>query len=218
MAIRMRSRARRVGAVALCSSTGVLAVATCAGPEDSRPAGGADVSTVVGMAPPASGGIRSVVTLAPEPPSETARSMEPAVMDQFAIAFVPRLLVARTGQPVEFRNSEEVSHNVRVTETATDSMVFSANPVIGDPYVHTFDRAGLYAVACDIHPGMAGHLVVVPEPYAVAAAEDGAFSFEGVPPGRYRLRVWNLDPALRSEQLVETGTGTTEVQVERGGG
>ncbi len=171
---------------------------------------------VVGTAPSATGDIRSVVTLAPEPPGESPVPTEPAVMDQFAIAFVPRLLVARRGQLVEFRNSEEVSHNVRVVETATDSMIFSVNPVIGDPYVHTFDRTGLYAVACDIHPGMLGHLVVVTEPYAVVAAADGAFTFDGVPPGRYRLRVWNVDPALQSEQLVEIGAGTTELHLQGG--
>jgi hypothetical protein len=134
-------------------------------------------------------------------------------MDQYAIAFIPRLLVARQGQPVEFRNSEEVSHNVRVVEVATDSLIFSRNPVMGEPYVHTFDRPGAYAVVCDIHPGMTGNLVVVAEPYAEVASEDGAFSFEEVPPGRYRARVWSIDVALQSERLVEIAGDTTRLQL-----
>lgn len=175
--------------------------------------GGVPASVVVGRAPPAVDGIRSVVTLSPDPPEQSPVPAEPAIMDQFAIAFVPRLLVARQGQPVEFRNSEEVSHNVRVVETATDSMIFSVNPVIGDPYVHNFDRPGLYAVACDIHPGMTGHVVIVREPHAVVAAEDGSFTVGGVPSGRYRLRVWSVDSALASEQVVEIGTDTTELRL-----
>ena len=157
-----------------------------------------------------------MVTLAPDPPRQGPVPAEPAVMDQFAIAFIPRVLVARPGQPVEFRNSEEVSHNVRVVETATDSMIFSVNPVMGEPYVHLFERTGTYAVACDIHPGMTGHLVVVAEPYAVVASEDGAFSFDGVPPGGYRARVWNADASLQSERLVAITGDTIRLDL-RGG-
>src|SRR5436190_16551636 len=39
----------------------------------------------------------------------------PAVMDQISKQFLPIALLARVGQPVEFRNSEDMPHNVSVT-------------------------------------------------------------------------------------------------------
>ena len=47
----------------------------------------------------------------------------PAIMDQSGYEFLPALLVAQAGQTVEFRNSEDVLHNVRVTDEATPARV-----------------------------------------------------------------------------------------------
>ena len=53
---------------------------------------------VVGRAPPASGGVPSVVMLEPIPPQAFATPTDLAVMDQFAMAFSPAVLVARAGR------------------------------------------------------------------------------------------------------------------------
>ena len=43
---------------------------------------------------------------------------DPAVMDQFGREFIPRLLVAREGQAVLFKNSEDELHTVHVQDDA----------------------------------------------------------------------------------------------------
>lgn len=112
-----------------------------------------------------------------------------AVMDQFSKAFVPETLFVRVGQPVVFKNSEDQLHNVTVVRTRTGTTIFNISQNQGDVHTHTFDHPGEYDVTCDVHPGMRGMLVATTTPYAVYAASSGAFAFQNIPLGRYKLRV-----------------------------
>ena len=111
----------------------------------------------------------------------------PAVMDQYAKTFVPNVLYVRVGQPVEFRNSEDENHNVNVTRRGTGGAVFSTSTEPQHKYVHTFDRAGQYDVACDIHPGMQALVVAASSSLVTIADEQGAFSIPNVPAGAYKV-------------------------------
>ena len=166
---------------------------------------------VIGRAAPAARGFPSAIILRSEAGADAPAPAELAIMDQFAIAFSPRLLVVRRGQPVEFRNSEEIPHNVKVRAIDTDSILFSESPEMGRPYVYRFDRNGEYRVTCDIHSGMTATVLVVSTPYAVVAEDDGSFVIPNVPPGPYTLAVWHVDPALRSERVVEIAPGRTQL-------
>ncbi len=165
--------------------------------------------SVTGWAPAAAGGQPAVVTLEPTDPRSVSLPDSPMLMDQYALSFLPQFLVVRAGQTVEFRNSEEVSHNVRVVDTATDSTLFNVATPQGEPYTHAFTQAGEYAVACDIHPGMIAFILVVDVSYATIAKEDGAFAFSDVPPGEYTLRVWHPDATQRLTRQVRIEEGST---------
>jgi hypothetical protein len=113
-----------------------------------------------------------------------------AVLDQFSKAFVPETLFVRVGQPVIFKNSEDQLHNVTVVRTRTGTGVFNVSQNQGDVHTHTFEQPGEYDVTCDVHPGMRATIVASNSPYAVYADSRGAFSFQNVPPGSYRLKVF----------------------------
>ncbi len=188
--------------------TGIILVAATfgCGTESQESAGtnGGEPS-VAGRAPAAAGGLPAVVTLEPADGHSVQLPDAPALMDQYALSFLPQLLVVRTGQAVEFRNSEEVSHNVRVVDVTADSTLFNVATPQGEPYLHEFPRAGEYTVACDIHPGMTAFILAVDASYATVAEEDGAFAFADVPPGAYTLRVWHPDATQRSTRQVQVG-------------
>ena len=160
-------------------------------PPETR-ASDADTSrAVTGRAPRATGGFPSVVVLEPEMPGEFPVPTEPQLLDQDGMMFFPPVLLARVGQPVQFQNSEDVLHNVRVIDTRDGSTIFNiATPLFG-AYEHAFDQAGTYAVSCDVHPGMSATIRVTSTPFAVIADPDGTFSFADVPPGTYIVTVWN---------------------------
>ena len=168
---------------------------------------------IAGRVAPATRGLRSVVILEPQPPRASTVTTDTAVMDQFGITFIPALLVVQVGQEVEFRNSEDVAHNVRVVDHATGSTLFNVATLMGDPYRYRFERSGSYAVQCDIHPAMSAVVLVVSTPYTVVVEDSGEFSLEGVPPGSYRLTVWSADSSRRIERVVDIGAGRTTLSL-----
>jgi plastocyanin len=140
-------------------------------------------SEIVGVAP-----ANAVITLLPaagEPPMPA----EAAVMDQVSKQFLPHTLLVRPGQPVEFRNSEDMPHNVSVLRRESGREVFNVATEPHQQYVHTFDRVGQFDVKCDIHEGMEATVIVARGPVTTVTGQDGAFSFKDVAFGAYTLSV-----------------------------
>ena len=135
----------------------------------------------------------------------------PAVMDQYAKQFVPNVLYVRVGQPVEFRNSEDMPHNVTVLRRGSGAEVFNVGTEPQQKYVHTFDRIGQFDVTCDIHPGMQATLIAAPSPYATIADDGGRFTIPNVKPGSYKLNVTYEGRTV--EQPVEVAGPRTDVKV-----
>lgn len=106
-------------------------------------------------------------------------------MDQYAKRFVPDMLYVRVGQPVEFRNTEDMGHNVTVNRRDTGEGVFSVETDPQQKHLHTFDRVGQYDVTCSMHPGMQATVVATRSPLSTTAGADGRFTLNGVPAGDY---------------------------------
>jgi plastocyanin len=138
-------------------------------------------SHVTGIAPK-----NAIVTLLPAGPPLPMPD-QPAVMDQYAKQFIPGVLIARVGQPVQFRNSEDMPHNVSVTRRESGVAVFTVGTEPHQMYVHTFDRVGQFDVKCDIHEGMEATLIIARGPDTIIAGDDGQFSFPNVALGSYTL-------------------------------
>ena len=148
--------------------------------------------------------------LEPTTPYEFPVPDEPAVMDQVAMAFTPPILLVQVGQVVEFRNSEDVLHNVRVDESLTRTPVFNVAIPPFAAYEHAFARPGYQNVSCDVHPDMSAGILVTSTPYAVVADSDGGFTLANVPAGSYRVTV--TARGRRLERVIEiTGDHITLV-------
>ena len=167
---------------------------------------------VVGRGPRAAGGFPAIIVLESKTPGESPVPTAPKVMDQQGLTFVPALLLVRQGQPVMFRNSEDVLHNVHVDETGAAQPVFNVATVPGNSYTYMFKQPGFYTVGCDVHPGMHADILVTSTPYAVVAADDGHFTFADVAPGSYKLTVYL--GARRMERLVEVAGPRTELVID----
>jgi plastocyanin len=168
-------------------------------------------AVVVGKVSHVSEGSRAIVVLEPRTPRESLPPTEPKVMDQQGLTFIPGLLVVRQGQPVLFRNSEDVLHNVRVGETGNAQPVFNVATVPGNSYSYKFERAGFYSVSCDVHETMHADIFVTSAPYAVVADENGTFTFPEVAAGSYTLALYA--GGRRIERTVEVTGPRTEVTV-----
>jgi hypothetical protein len=151
----------------------------------------------------------ALVTLLPIP--EPPLPGTPALMDQYAKQFVPSTLYVRVGQPVEFRNGEDMPHNVSVIRRGAGTEVFNVSTEPQQKYVHTFDRAGQFDVTCDIHPGMQATLIAAPGDLATIADDAGRFTIANVKPGSYKLSL-NFE-GRTVEQPLEVKDARTEVRV-----
>lgn len=166
---------------------------------------------VVGKVSAVPTGSRAIVVLEPRSPQESPVPSEPKVMDQQGLTFIPGLLLVRQGQPVMFRNSEDVLHNVRVGEAGTAQPVFNVATVPGNSYTYKFDHSGFYTVGCDVHETMHADIFVTQSPYAVVADEDGTFTVPDVSPGSYTLALYA--GGRRVERSVDVASPRTELTV-----
>lgn len=72
---------------------------------------------------------------------------------------------------------------------------------------------GLVVVRDKDHAWPTAYLAVFDHPYFAVTAPNGTFRIDGVPAGRYRLKVWH-ERAKIAEQLVEVGAGGATVSQE----
>ena len=147
---------------------------------------------------------------------KTARTFgapdEKPVMDQAGLTFGPELLLVRTGYPVEFRNSDDTLHNVRVSHEETRTSAFNVAIPTGESYTYTFERDGFYRVGCDIHPAMAASVFAASSPFATLAASDGSFTFADVPSGAWSVIAYVDGKRLQKD--ISVAGGVTNVTVE----
>ena len=172
----------------------------------------AEGGALLGTLPEGSG--PAVVALQPRSGHDSPPPGTTISIDQFGYMFEPQLSVARVGQPVRFRNSENVDHHVRVAHAETRAVVVNTNLLMDDSMAHSFVQPGPYTVRCDIHPAMMALVLVVPHPYAAVADAAGEFRIEDIPPGLYDLTGWNIAGAAVVELGVEvsldsSGSGLT---------
>ena len=190
----------------------ILAAAGCKSSTPSEPAvpaaaPAASSSEVTGVVAK-----NAIVTLLPAA-GEPAVPAEPALMDQVSKQFLPRTLLARVGQPVEFRNSEDMPHNVTVLRRESGSEVFNVSTDRGQHYLHTFDRVGQFDVKCDIHEGMEATVIVARGPMTTIAGDDGRFTVPNVPFGSYTVSVTFAGQTV--EHPLEVAGARTEFKLTR---
>lgn len=126
-------------------------------------------------------------------------------MDQRGMKFLPLVLTVTAGDSVDFLNNDGVEHNV----FSPDQDAFNLGTFqSGDKRSHLFDAPGVYRIRCSIHPEMLGWVFVAPNPYAAPVDRRGKFALRDVPPGTYRLAVWNAHLG-ETERTVTVAAGKT---------
>jgi plastocyanin len=129
-------------------------------------------------------------------------------MDQTALTFTPHLLVVTKGDTVKFLNHDNVAHNVYSPDIDAFNLgTFKQN----EERTHVFKKEGAYSILCSIHPEMLGYVFASQNPYAAAVDAKGQYTIKNVPPGTYKLAVWNSHlKAPEKSVTVAAGKPVTE--------
>ena len=128
-------------------------------------------------------------------------------MDQKGLKFLPKVLVIAKGDTVTFLNHDTVAHNVYSPDGEAYNLgTFKPN----EERKHTFDQEGAYTQLCSIHPEMLAFIYVAPSAHAAAVDAKGHFTIKDVPPGSYKLAVWNSHLKAPDKPVtVEAGKAAT---------
>jgi plastocyanin len=135
-------------------------------------------------------------------------SLPTAQMVQKDLNFLPAILPVQVGTRVEFPNLDDTYHNVFSYSPAKrfDLGRYRSDerPIPSE----LFDVAGLVTLRCDIHEHMRALILVLDTPYFVVSDPQGRFKLDGLPSGKFILKVW-LDSRTTLERPVELGGGST---------
>ena len=138
----------------------------------------------------------------------------PVFVDQSHLAFAPHAVVVLQGTTVEFKNDDNVGHNVywpAINHDRKQAHNMGTWPQ-GQSKPFTFTTLGDVPLLCNVHPEMSGHIFVVPTPYFALTDKDGSFTIKNVPPGQYTLKTVS-ESAKPSELAVNVGPGPTSVNL-----
>ena len=152
---------------------------------------------------PTTGGVRwAVITLSrlTAPPAGEALP-DTARVDQARCDYLPYLTLVRPGARITFTNADPILHAVRAIDSAGHSRVLSLPP--GSSGEVILDGEDRWKLVCDLHPWSQAWVITSRAEFAAVSDEKGEYSFHEVPPGRWRLDVWE-------ERLVEA---SREVEV-----
>jgi len=137
-------------------------------------------------------------------------------MDQKGLLFQPHVLVVQVGTTVEFLNSDKVQHNVFWPSISGDkkkSHNMGTWPQ-GQKKPFKFTEPGVVSLLCNVHPEMAGYIVVVPTGQFAETAADGSFSIANVPDGAYTVTAWHEGKKTQSKKITVSGDTTADFTLQ----
>ncbi len=127
------------------------------------------------------------------------------LVDQVNCLYEPFVLGATVDQPIQFRNSDSVIHNVHATPKLNSEFNF-AEPTKGMTVTKRFAHEELMIrIKCDIHPWMFSYINVIEHPYFAVTDANGYFEINGLPDGEYVIEAVHQ----------KAGTQTASVKVDR---
>lgn len=141
----------------------------------------------------------------------------PAVIDQVGCMYTPHVNAFTTGQKVLIKNSDKTLHNVNSKSKINES--FNSAQPAGVPDIEkTFTSAeDPFYIKCDVHPWMKAWVLVKDHPYFAITDENGNYSIENVPPGKYGVVFWQekLSNLPKKKYVAVSNTATITIEEDK---
>ncbi len=118
---------------------------------------------------------------------------EKVILDNKGCRFEPHVLVVRTGETLEIRNSDPgIGHNTNA-QTLLSNPKFNEQVSNDSPIVKVFQKSEPQPaeVACNVHPWMKSFILIRDNPYMAVTGEDGSFEIKNLPAGKHEFALWH---------------------------
>ncbi|MBZ5654834.1 MAG: carboxypeptidase regulatory-like domain-containing protein [Acidobacteriia bacterium] len=144
---------------------------------------------------------------------------EHPVINQKGLLFQPHINVVLVGTTVDFLNSDKVAHNVFWPSLMQGGKKLPGKNLgtwpTGEKRSFKFDQPGVAALLCNVHPEMAGYVVVVPTPYYATTDNSGNYKIENVPDGQYNVVAWHEGAKNSSKAVTVAGDTKADLTVSK---
>jgi len=113
------------------------------------------------------------------------------------------VLGVMVNQNISITNSDPTTHNIHFMPATNPD--WNQSQVNGAAALtHKLAHAEvLVPVKCNQHPWMKSYVGVLKHPFFAVSAEDGSFTINGVPPGKYTVVAWHEGGAKGTEKTME---------------
>jgi plastocyanin len=128
------------------------------------------------------------------------------LLDNVNCVFEPYVLGVRAGQPLKFRNSDAVLHNVHMIPAAgsRNREINMGLPVRGATTSRTLEAPEMFVkVKCDVHPWMFAYIGVMAHRWFAVTDRSGGFALPpGLPAGRYTIAAVHQKAGEQTREIV----------------
>ena len=174
-------------------------------------------ATVVDESAIAAGGASGVVVWL-----EGVRSGKPVGLERrlelesMNCKLTPRMQAAVTGSAVNIIGHDQFRQHLRFVaggETAQRATILLGGGEQVIPTELPFKAPGMVAVRDSGHAWTHAWLAVFDHPYYALTGANGAFTIDGVPPGKYTLKAWHERSAVASQSVDVGANGAVKVDL-----
>ena len=134
---------------------------------------------------------------------------EPVVIDQNGCIYEPRVVGVMVGQPLRFKNSDGILHNVHGVPQVNKEFNIGMPPALAQSDVEFNRPEPVFSVKCDVHPWMNSYVAVMTHPYFAVTGTDGRFKIDNVPDGTYEIEAWHEKLSAKTGKATVSGGAAT---------
>jgi hypothetical protein len=145
-------------------------------------------------------GMANAVVTLPDLKRGEPSKFETVSFDQKGCEYVPHVAVFPAGSTVEVLNSDGILHSIH-TESTVNPILDMAQPGFKKTITVQIEKAEAIKVTCDAHNWMEGWWYATSNPYYALTGPDGHYALNNVPPGTYKLQVWQEKLGTQTRQI-----------------
>ena len=105
--------------------------------------------------------------------------------------FAPHVFTIVKGTDLDVLNSDPVLHNINTAIGGGIQLFNKGQPNKDTTVTVRVRKLGQVDVTCDSHTHMKSYFSIFDHPYSAVTDENGVFTIDNVPPGKYTVKMWH---------------------------
>lgn len=160
----------------------------------------------------AGNGLANVLVQIKNAPAYSGKTpTDTVVIDQKGCRYIPHVVAVMAGQPVKFKNSDGILHNVHGLPKVNREFNIGMPPTVKEKDTAFNKAEPIFPVKCDVHPWMKTFVAVMDHPYFAVSGSDGSFKIDGLPAGSYEVEAWHEKLGTQTGKLTVDGSGAGSI-------